>query len=153
MESGMSLEIQVGRFQGPNLPDSGRWKMLNIEIKTIPHDQQRYPTVGDYWIDPKSGKLQIMVSEMGDWRYEALVAFHELAEYLQITHQDISIEEIDRFDIDYEASRGEGDFSEPGDSPLAPYHKAHLVATDLESVLAMRLGVDWAEYDKRVCSL
>ena len=73
--------------------------MLNINIKTIPHDQQRYDTVGDYWMDHVSGELQIRVSDMSNWRYEALVAFHELAEYLQITHQEILIDEIDRYDI------------------------------------------------------
>ena len=127
--------------------------MLNIEIKTIPHDQQRYDTVGDYWIDPQSGKLQIRVSEMGNWKFEALVAHHELTEYLQITHEGISVEEIDKFDMAYENSRPPGDFSEPGNDPRAPYHDAHLVATDLECVLAMRLGVDWAEYDRAVCEL
>ena len=127
--------------------------MLSINIKTIPHDQQRYDTVGDYWMDHVSGELQIRVSDMSNWRYEALVAFHELAEYLQITHQEISIESIDAFDIQYEESRRPGDFSEPGDNPQAPYFKAHTVATDLEATLAMRLGVDWGDYDKAVCSL
>jgi hypothetical protein len=128
--------------------------MLNIQIKTIPHDQQRYDTVGDYWVDDAEGKLQIRVSDMGNWRYEALVAFHELAEYLMVTHQEIKIEEIDLFDMTYEGARGVGDTqSEPGNSPDAPYHDAHLTATDLEVVLAMRLGVDWNEYDKVVCSL
>jgi hypothetical protein len=127
--------------------------LLNIKIKTIPHDQQRYNTVGDYWIDPQTGSLEIRVSDMGNWRSEALLAVHELVEYLQITHEGISIDEIDRFDIDFESSRREGDFSEPGNDPKAPYFKAHQVATFVEAGLAMELGVDWNEYGKKVCSL
>ena len=127
--------------------------MLDIQIKTIPHDEQRYPTVGDYWLDPVTGRLEIRVSDMGNWKYEALVAIHELAEYLQITHEGVPIEDIDRFDIEFERGRRSDDFSEPGNNPQAPYFLAHQVATCIEAMMANRLGVDWNDYDKKVNEL
>ena len=58
---------------------------LRMHIETIPHESQRYPTVGDYWLD-ESGVEQIRVSEMMDWRYEVLVAVHEIIE-MALTRQ------------------------------------------------------------------
>ena len=37
---------------------------MNITIKTIAHDKQRYDTVGDWWFDDE-GDLQIRVSRVG----------------------------------------------------------------------------------------
>jgi hypothetical protein len=127
--------------------------VLDIVIKTIPHSQQRYNTVGDYFVDSATQSLQIRVSDMGNWMYEALVAFHELAEYLIITHQGVPLDEIDLFDITFEASRGAADFSEPGDCISAPYHQAHMTATALEQKLAFHLGVDWLAYEQAVNAL
>ena len=47
---------------------------MKITIDTIPHNQQRYPTVGD-WAFDSNGNLIIAVSDLGDWRYNALVGF------------------------------------------------------------------------------
>ena len=35
---------------------------MKINIETIPHGDQRYPTVGDYW-DDSDGVVQVRVSE------------------------------------------------------------------------------------------
>ena len=42
--------------------------MKPIEIKSIPHDQHRYETVGDYWDDGTG--THIRVSEVGNEDYE-----------------------------------------------------------------------------------
>jgi hypothetical protein len=41
---------------------------MRINIEVIPHEQQRYPTVGDYWME--DGVQQVRISGLPDWRYE-----------------------------------------------------------------------------------
>lgn len=118
----------------------------------IKHSQQRYPTVGD-WMWDKRGNLAITSSDMGNWKYNYLVKFHELVEVMLCRDRGITQDEVDDFDKEYEARREEGDTSEPGDSKLAPYYKEHQFATKLERLMAKELGVDWREYDKAVSSL
>lgn len=125
---------------------------MKIKIETIPHQQQRYPTVGDYW--EENGSEEIRVSEMPDWRYEALVAVHEMIEMILTRHRNIDEHAISTFDIDFEQSREKGlVMGEPGDHIHAPYRKEHFFATNLERLLAAELEVDWFEYDHFVDSL
>lgn len=96
---------------------------MRINIETIPHEKQRYPTVGDYWED-NDELQQVRVSEMQDWRYEALVAVHELIEMILVKHRGISEESITEFDIAFEQSREVGRvLGEPGNDPRAPYQR------------------------------
>src|SRR6266403_2512350 len=115
---------------------------MRIVIETIPHEKQRYPTVGDWFFDEK-GDLIIWVSELGDWRYEALISVHELVEVLLYKQKGVSQADVDQFDIQYEKLRQEGDVLEPGDDPKAPYKVQHCIATGVERILAAELGVDW----------
>ena len=123
-----------------------------ITITDIKHEQQRYPTVGD-WVWDANGNLLITISDMGDWRYNFLVAFHEQVEVMLCRKRGITQEEVDQFDMAYEAQRKEGDTSEPGDSRLAPYYNEHQFATKLEREMARELGVDWDDYNEKVLSL
>lgn len=125
---------------------------MRIYVNVIPHRSQRYDTVGD-WIFGDNGNLTINVSDMKDWRYEFLVAFHELIEAMLCKQRGISQEEVDDFDIAFEARRVRGDLSEPGDNALAPYYNEHQFATCLERLMALELGVIWKEYDEKVSSL
>ena len=126
---------------------------MKIIIETIPHKEQLYPTVGDWrWDD--LGQLQIKVSDMGDWRYEFLVALHELVETMLCRQRDISPALVDEFDIAFEELREKlpeviGDM-EPGDMTSAPYYREHQFATRLEKQLAAELGVDWNNYNLTV---
>ena len=119
--------------------------MLNLQIKTVPDDQQRYNTVGDYYVD-ESGKRVFVVSDMHDWRYEMLVAIHELVESSLCRVRGITDDQIDAFDLAYQAARPEGDVSEPGDSTEAPYYHEHQFASKIEKIIADELGVDWDDY-------
>lgn len=126
---------------------------MKMKIESIPHEEQRYPTVGDYWLD-ESGVEQVRVSAMPDWRYEALVVVHELVELILTRHRGIAEEHISNFDIDFEQSREKAMVTgEPGDHPNAPYRKEHFFATNLERLLAAELDVDWFEYDRLVDAL
>ena len=125
-------------------------RLPKIIISTIPHKKQRYPTAGDYF--KKKGELHITVSKMIP-KHEFLVAIHEMIEWFLIEHRGITIDEIDRFDIEYENNRLKGDLSEPGDDPHAPYFKEHQFATHIEKQIARELGVNWEKYDREANSL
>ena len=126
---------------------------MKINVETIPHEEQRYPTVGDYWEDA-DGVVQIRVSRMEDWRYVILVAVHELTEMMLARFRGISEESIGDFDMEFERQRERGLVKgEPGDAPGAPYRREHFFATNLERLLAGELGVDWAVYEAHVDGL
>lgn len=125
---------------------------MDITLKTIPRERQRYETIGDWRIDEKGG-IEILVSDMGNEKYAALVALHELCEVLLCIDRGITDESVTAFDEAYEARRPEGDESEPGDSPAAPYVAEHCAATGIERLMASLLNVKWADYEKAINSL
>src|SRR5436190_6009848 len=125
---------------------------MKIHVETIPHSEQRYPTVGDYWSE--DGVQHIRVSHMVDWRYEVLVAVHELVEMALTRHRGVSEPRITEFDVEFERSREQcGGFSEPGDHPDAPYRREHFFSTNIERLFAAELDVDWFQYEEYVESL
>jgi len=144
----LGVMLAFGATAGYSAEKSGD---LHIVIDTIPHSQQRYPTVGDWQID-EAGNLHITVSKMSDQRYEFLVGMHEVIEAYLAIHAGVSPEVVDRFDRAYEAKRKRGDDSEPGDDTRAPYHREHVFATKIERLLAVELGVNWRDYDREVSS-
>lgn len=125
---------------------------LNIKINTIDHKKQRYETVGD-WHYISGDNLNIHVSNMGDWRKEALVAIHEQVEALLCRNMGIKQDLVDDFDIEFEKHRKEGNTDEPGDDPKAPYKRQHFIATTIERILCAEFGLDWNEYEKVINSL
>jgi len=125
---------------------------MKITIKTIPHQEQKYETVGDYWRD-LDGSLNIVVSEMSDPTMETLVAIHELVEVLQMEKHNIPLIASNEFDIIYEKERQVGmhdQDDEPGDDPRCPYRREHRFAENIERQVAFELGVDWDEYGAKV---
>jgi hypothetical protein len=129
---------------------------MEIYIRTIPHESQRYETVGDWYFDNEDHPkvLFIFVSDMGNIYYNFLVAFHEQIEAMECLRLGIKEQDVTEFDKAYERNRDPDDFtSEPGDDPTAPYFHAHQFATKLERELAERLGVDWNAYEEAVYSL
>ena len=129
--------------------------MLNIVIRTINHEEQRYETVGDYFEGP-SGTKNIRVSNMANEDYEFLVAIHEAIEQHLCNKRGISEQDITAFDEKFEEERKEGkhsDDEEPGFDPKAPYVKEHTFATKIEKLLAKELCISWDLYDKTVMGL
>ncbi len=125
--------------------------MKTIVIATIPHRNQRYPTVGDWIVDHEL--LSILVSDMKNHDYEFLVGLHELIESYLCIKRNIRQEEVDQFDMTYENNRTRGDDSEPGDSKKAPYFKEHQFATKIEKLVAKELRVPWKKYNQTVSAL
>jgi hypothetical protein len=125
---------------------------MRINIEVIPHEQQRYPTVGDYWME--DGVQQVRVSHLPDWRYEILVAVHEIVELAITRHRGIPEGVISEFDVEFEKLRESRLRSgEPGDHPDSPYRREHFFATNLERLLAGELGVNWFAYEEYVDGL
>lgn len=118
-------------------------------IFTIPHRLQAYPTVGN-WQFTSGGVPVIFVSNLGNETQELLIAIHELVEVVKCKADGVSQEAVDKFDIAYEKNRKEGDLSEPGDDPRAPYYKQHQAAMAVERLCAVLWEVDWETYAKRV---
>lgn len=132
-----------------------------IVIEVVPHSEQRYETVGDYFVRSfidgitreEGEELAIRVSRMEDWRHVAMVAIHELTEVCLCANDDVEIADIDQFDMDFEAARPEGNLDEPGDAPFAPYARQHCFATAVERMMCAAFGLSWKEYEDKVNSL
>ena len=124
---------------------------MNLNLHTIKHSQQRYPTVGDWIVDNSNvPAFTILVSDMRNRDYEFLVMLHEMVEVYLCWKRGIKQEDVDAFDKNYEAKRPEGDFSEPGDSKRAPYYREHQFATKLERLMAREMGIAWDTYNNTV---
>jgi len=135
---------------------------MHIYIDTIAHEEQRYPTVGDWWMPLRRDKpehkqygmtLEVRVSRMSKEDHEFLVAMHEQIEAYLCYKRGISEEAVTDFDIAFEAVRAPENKDEPGNDPLAPYYKEHQFATKVERILAEELGVNWEEYNAEVNAL
>lgn len=133
---------------------------MKIEIKSIPHATQRYPTCGD-WLFAPDGTLLINVSEEMGPDSCFLVAMHELIEVWIATKHGVTVQAVDDFDIAYEKEHREGgtlegkrlDDSEPGDDPRCPVFEEHQLATLIERILCAQLGMTWRQHDTVVNSL
>lgn len=120
-----------------------------VVMKVIPHAEQRYDTLGDYWMDP-DGTWQIRVSDMGDWRYNFSVLLHEFIEFALITQHEVSEKSVCDFDLAVPAESKYAD--DPGFDPAAPYHEEHVFSDAVERLIAPHLGMRiedaWIAADK-----
>jgi hypothetical protein len=136
---------------------------LNIEI--IPHHEQRYETVGDWWLD-REGVLQVRISRLSMHRYEILVLIHELVEIFIEWHRRTQrglddtksllelTSETDEFDILYEKRRKRGDKeSEPGCETECPVYNGHMAASAIEHVAALIFGINYNDYANEIANL
>lgn len=125
--------------------------MRRIILETIPHEEQRYHTVGD-WQTPEEGfkETKILVSGMGNPDYEFCVTIHELIEMYLALSRGISAKSVTDFDTKYESNRKEGDLNEPGDDPACPVYHEHQFATAIEKLVARELNIDWDTYNRIV---
>lgn len=126
-------------------------KIKSIHIEFIYHEDQRYSTCGDWFY--QGDALIIRVSKTEDERYQQLVAVHELVEVLLCNQSGVTQEAVDAFDMSFEEHRPEGDESEPGDDPKAPYRREHNAATGVERLLCALFGVNWHDYEQALLEL
>lgn len=128
--------------------------MLNINIKIIPHKEQRFNTTAEWWIDD-AGILQVRVSDLGNLDYIKLHVIHELFEAFACTYnKNADLDVVEAFDAQYEAKREAGaelnSYDEAGFDPDCPYQDEHVAATGVEMLLSTFLRVKWSNYDRRV---
>ena len=120
--------------------------MPTVTMNAIPYAKMRYPTAGDWrWRD--IDMLEITVARMPDPRYETLIAAHELVEAVLCRQDGVSEQAVDAWDLAHP------DADEPGEVPGAPYFKQHAAASEIEHLLAAKLGVDWSQYEKAIDDL
>lgn len=122
---------------------------MHIVIRTLPHAEQRYDTVGD-WRVTANGTWDIRVSDLGSWKFNLLVALHELVELALCHDHEVTTAQVDEFDLAWQPHNG---IDEPGDDLMAPYYLEHQVASGFERLMAAELGVVWSEYERVIESL
>ena len=120
---------------------------LNIEIKTIPHEKQRYDTVGDWYLE--DGIQKFRISELSNKKLEIMIAIHELIEQALCEADGITEKQVDEFD---KTDLGD-DAYEHGDQPDAPYRNQHCFATGVERLLCAAFNIIWKEYEKELNNL
>jgi hypothetical protein len=126
---------------------------MKIIIETIDHADQRYNTCGDWqWEEDKV--LTINVSKLPSPSYSEsaavlLIGVHELIEALLCSREGVYETEVDEFDL-AQQSLSNPKYKEPGDDPKAPYHYQHLFASNIERLIAARLGINWQKYEEEI---
>ena len=121
--------------------------MAHTLIRTVPIDEMRYKTAGD-WLSDDPLLQTIVVVAMPDWRHSFLVALHELVEAALCNHRGIKEADVTAFDKCFAATISED--AEPGDDPNAPYYAEHQFASHIETEMADMLGVKWDEYEAAI---
>lgn len=111
---------------------------MNLTIRTIPHEQQRYDTFGDYH-QVFADKWLFTISDLGDPDTEFCVLIHELVEWYLTQRHGIAEEAITAWDMQYMQDHP-GTDEEPGDDLLAPYHAEHQAAERIEIAVAEELA-------------
>ena len=106
---------------------------MTIKILTIPHEEQRYDTLGDWQFI--GDELIIFISNTGDWKRDACTALHELVEALMCKSDGVSQEQVDAWDMKHP------ELPEPGNSITAPYFVQHIMAKTFEQLLTSALRV------------
>lgn len=130
---------------------------MKIVIESIPHASQRYPTCGDWFLD-EQGDMQIKVSEEMGEDSCFLVGLHEMFEAKVALKRGVTVKQVDDFDIEYEKAHRKGgaldgerlDESEPGDDPKCPVFVEHGLATAIEQIACVMMGIPWHEHNGSV---
>ena len=113
-----------------------------ISVRKIPHDKQRYETVGDWQFFKDN--LVIKVSDTGSECSNNLIAVHEIIEALLCKNNGVSEALVDEWDMSHT------DSLEPGSIPGCPYYREHMFATMIERALAAELDADWFEHEEAI---
>jgi hypothetical protein len=141
---------------------------MKLTIETIDHQDQRYPTAGDWELGgtPENPEITVKVSDLGDWRKEFLIGIHEAIETVLCIKDGVKDEDVCAFDEAFEEARktasngrfifrglGYPEDYEPGDAVGAPYQNQHNFATAVERMVCAALGMTWHEYEDAVLGL
>ena len=116
---------------------------MQIIIRRVPQEEQRYETLGDWFYDDTGTLLIKATAEDEDGAF--LIALHELVEAWLCRKAGVSQQQVDEFDNDWTGVHPEYPLEsdeEPGDDSGAPYRKQHRFAMIIEHLMARELGID-----------
>ncbi len=125
-----------------------------VVIDLIDHAEQSYETVGNY-STLADGTLHIVVSRTPTPLYSWFIAVHELIEAILAANAGIADEEITEFDKRWlEQARTKPMWAdEPGNDPLAPYHRIHVIAGICERIMVEQADAHWTHYEDELAAL
>ncbi len=115
-----------------------------IFIETVKPEDIRNGDVGD-WYENEGGVKIIKVLGGIPEDYSFLIALHEILEQKYCEKAGIKEEDVTKFDAIYNTGSGS---MEAGDSPKAPYHKQHQMATVIEKLVCNALRINWNTYSE-----
>jgi len=125
--------------------------MKKIIIEFIPHSEQRFlGSLGGDWYFDSNDNLVIRCSDMQDWRYNFLLARHEMDEAILCRHVGITTEMVDADELKSTDSDDPDSFSGYPDSC---YQNQHNDALSAEWIMSRLLNVDWKDYADKFESL
>jgi hypothetical protein len=124
--------------------------MKEIRIKTIPPNEQRYATAGDYFHEPDT--LEVRITQQKTEDSEFLVAIHELVEEYLTRHAGIKEQDILAYDLNWEKRHAKGltKADEPGEENDCIYREQHAVALIIEYLISKELGVDFDKHNEEL---
>lgn len=129
---------------------------MKITIEIVEPSAMRYNTVGD-WQVGDNNDINITVARSGVPRSDALVGLHEAVEAVTFLfnygdwHRAQEI--VDKFDNlwpNHLKFLPQPNYLEPGDDPASPYHTQHVLATIVERMLCLELGMTWEEHEQNI---
>jgi hypothetical protein len=107
-------------------------------------------TGADWWIS-EDGTLQVRVERLATYGRTMSLMVHEITEAIICKFQGVTVEQVDKFDTEFERLHPENKGIEAGDADGAPYGKAHMLATACERIVAAEMGIgscdSWKSYD------
>ena len=127
-------------------------KPIQFFCATLPWKQLRsYPDIGDYQCNADNSPAFIGAADTGNDISNAGILLHEIIESLLVWLHGVKEEDISAFDRKWfaEEKNGVKHIEEaPGDSPAAPYHTFHLVATRFEREFIEQAGMMWQQHEE-----
>jgi hypothetical protein len=128
--------------------------MIKTVIKSINLEDQRYETLGDYYI--KDGIRTFAITKTGNDLYDDLIFIHEFVEEVLTRNKGITEEQILAFDLQFEEKikNGEvGEDEEPGEQIDSPYRQEHVIAELIERLIINHLNIDFNTYNNNLLKL
>ena len=115
--------------------------MKRIVIEFVPQSKQSYPTLGDYGETEHNVWFRI-TDFPSKPAYSVAILLHEILEFYRNKQLGIPVSAVDAFDLSHL------ELDDPGLSPEAPYHKAHMESDAIERLAILFFDEDWVEYEK-----
>ena len=124
--------------------------MKDIVIKTIPIEEQRYSTAGDYWHEDNS--IEFRITKQAKEDTEFLIAVHEFVEEYLTRRSGIDEKMILAYDLNWEKRHHKGltKAEEPGEEQDCPYREQHVVSLIIEGLLATHMGIDFDKHNDEI---